>query len=140
MTKVLEIRGDKQLQMMMASLPMSLNKKVINRVSRKAAKVVVKEARNNTNVVTGNLKRSIGVGALKSKTNSGSWVGARMRGQSKGHHAHLYAYGHKGRGANKGAGPWIQEAFSRKRGQVENIMLGEFTSITENVIRKHKFR
>jgi hypothetical protein len=136
----LELRGDRQLQQLLARLPMALNKKVINRVSRRGGRLVVNEARKNTNVVKGDLKRSIGIGSLKSRVISGVWVGARMKGQNKGKHAYLYAFGHKGRGANKGKGEWIKEAFGRVERRVENIMVGEFTDITENVIRKHKFR
>jgi len=142
---MISLQGDKELSRLLKRLPLAVNKKAINGTARKAGRHVVSEARKNTNEVTGNLKRSIGIGSIKSKdkSSSGVWIGARRGGDNKrfkGYHAHLYAYGHKGRGANKGKGNWIGEAADAVEGKVMNELKSEFGKRLDDAITKYSKR
>lgn len=130
-----ELNGDRELSLLMRKLSQTLNKRAINQTARKAGREVVEEARASTAAVTGNLKRSLGVGTMKTgKDRGGVWVGARGKGSNKGHHAHLYAYGHSG---SPGVGSWIQEAADRVRGKVIAILNKEFINSLDNQITKY---
>lgn len=143
---MIRIDGMNDLTNLFKQLPDRINTKVIRSISRKGARIVVKEARSKTPVgATENLKRSIQVILPRKRSNPGVLVGASVKGGSrgKGYHSHWVAYGTaqrtqdstgkkvgavgKGKGSFKPLGEWIGKA-------AESVQTSVFSEMTNSAV------
>ncbi len=98
----MELR-DPGLRRFFEAVPRRTGQRTITRALRKIVKPLVKEAKAKAPKDSGDLRRSIGSIADKSRTYKGSIrVGARRSARYKGHHGHLVEYGTAARVPKKG--------------------------------------
>jgi HK97 gp10 family phage protein len=135
---MIRIDGMDDLTRLFKQLPDRINTKVIRSISRKGARVVVKEARAKTPVgETGNLKRSIQVILPRKRSSPGVLVGASVKGGNRGsgYHSHFLAEGTAKRRTKKGAnrgkmkaqGNWIGKA-------AESVQTSVFAEMTNSAV------
>ncbi len=99
---------------------------------KRAAKVIVKEAKNQAPVLTGNLKGSIGTVNTRGIDGSpGIDVGARRR--KKGPHAHLVEYGT----VHSAANPFMGRAINIKQKEAEKEMAFEVANAFNKSMVRH---
>jgi HK97 gp10 family phage protein len=150
--------GDKELMSVLTNLPYKVQHKVLKRVVNDAANPMVKEIRANTPVgPTGNLKKSIGKKAGRSKKSAVVFVGPRIGGKSdasmKGYVANILEHS-KGRVRKpKGkllstpwgprrfvrgfpARPFVRPAMKRSIKTVENNMFTSLRKIIQKELNK----
>ena len=153
MAKGFEIKGINEIKDVLAGLPDKFGNKVVEDVLNKAAKPLIREAKQNASHsdVTGNLSKSIG--AIKNKQEGqtvGITVGPRRSKGYKGHHAHLVEYGTAPRQVKKKqvlagngkfwgksvasspAQPFLRPAYDSKIDTVQNEIKKEFQSILQS--------
>lgn len=138
-----DVYGDKELRRFMNQLPLSFDKKLMRATFTEATKGAIKSIRADTNEVTGNLKRSIG---FKLVRGSGplvwsGFIGARMSRRNgkygRGHHAHLYAFGRKKRGAYSGKGDWIYRNAAQHEAFMERVLTVRSDARVNKVVQRH---
>jgi HK97 gp10 family phage protein len=89
----ISFQGFEELDAVLAGLGPKLGPQTVNKVLNRAAKPLVKRAKelSNNADVTGETTKSIGV--LNNRKNGGISIGPRRGNGYKGHHAHLLEYG-----------------------------------------------
>lgn len=130
------------------SLPERVKRTHLLRAERSAANPLRKQIKNEVKQkhnVTGNLAKSIGNVTGKSKENPQIFVGARVRGRHKGHHAHWIEMGTEERiqrstgrrvGRIKGQ-KIVHRAYEQQKNIVGKRLVDEVDKQMAKAIRKH---
>ncbi|UZS00265.1 HK97-gp10 family putative phage morphogenesis protein [Chondrinema litorale] len=165
MPKDFQIKGLENAQKLLKGLDGKFTKKVIENTFRKSAQPLVKKAKELApKGPTGNLKKSIGIfvskgSERKRNLKAGLWVGPRVKGQSKGYHAHLVEFGTEDRTPKKGRflvfeyngvlvfakrtegmkpNPFMRPAWEQTKGQVEAGVIDNIEQVFLREIKKAK--
>jgi len=114
-----------------------IEKKLVSQSLRKAAKVVLKEAKNNVPVNTGTLKKSLGIVAERQRGREKKVlkVGARADQRWRGYHGHLVEYGVPARGIP--AQPFLRPAVQTKFEEFLKEYMDSLDDGITKVVRKH---
>lgn len=134
MANSFKITGIKELQRKMQELEKATQKKVLRSISRKALNIYVKEARKNTPVNTGRLKKSIGNEAAKRQGREKVAIVAgprRKKGNknAQGWHGHLVELGSIKQAPNR----FLTRSWDTKKAEV----LKSYKEDMWEVIKKH---
>lgn len=165
MPKKIQLIGFEKVEGLLKEMDGKLTQKVIEGTFRKAAKPLIRSARQKApEGPTGNLKKSIGVFPSKSsqrraKEMAGIWVGPRLGKAYKGYHAHLIEFGTKDRTPKKGQflvfeyqgrkvfakrakgispKPFMQPAYNETYGEMVVIIEDEVENVFKKVYDKYK--
>ena len=102
----MELTGVKEIDQVLREMPSKLTRQVLQSAARKAARPMVADMKAGAPKRSGNLRRSIGIKALKSKVDNLRAVivvGVRRGKKFKAQHAHLIEFGTKERVAKRQA-------------------------------------
>lgn len=103
----MELTGVKEIDQVLREMPSKLTRQVLQSAARKAARPMVADMKAGAPKRSGNLRRSIGIKALKSKVDNLRAVivvGVRRGKKFKAQHAHLIEFGTKERVAKNPTG------------------------------------
>jgi HK97 gp10 family phage protein len=127
----IEIKGAKELEKKLLSFEPKIGRKIVRNALRKAAKIILIAAKANCPVVTGDLKKSLRVRAMKKKKHRYGVMVATSAGWFKGKtfYGAFVEYGT----SRMPAKPFMRPAFDSEKGKAEMVLKSELKKGIEMV-------
>lgn len=136
-----KITGDKELDRILKDLSKNALKDAdIKRGLKKLAKPFITDIRENINIVTKNLWKSIGIikGIRHKKGRPIILVGPRYYGNFMGYHAHLVEVGRQQYDVKYEAQKNIEKAFNKNKTQTQEKLRKEILLLLDKKLKKLK--
>lgn len=122
----LDVQGAKEIERKLKSLEPKLARKIVRQSLRKAAKPILKKAKENCPVATGELKKNLKVRALKKRKHSYAVQAGTSKGWYKGDqfYAGFIEFGT----VNMEPKPFMRPAFDSEKENSQKILISELLS------------
>ena len=141
LTPTTTITGDKELDRILKDLSKNALKDAdIKRGLKKLAKPFINDIRENINIVTKNLWRSIGIikGIKHKKGRPIILIGPRYYGNFMGYHAHLVEVGSKEYDVRYEGQKFIEKAYNKNKTQTQAKLRKEILLLLDKKLKKLK--